>query len=197
VGKFNPSPSVEARMDSFQDSIKKMLWPELRDKDSILGDKVPGTIDRTTARSYLRIARGFVPDNLQKLIPFGQRVFPSVFGDGGIQIGPIPTGTPVDLLANLNILSEDRDPAAWAAHDAKVLELALRLKHDLEALPANATEDDARRVFVNLEQPLMDLSKCPDFVVNRGHYFGTSLFKEEPGLTDQEKNALIEFLKTL
>ena len=43
VGKFNPSPSVEARMDSFQDSIEKMLWPEKRDKDPVLGDKVPGT----------------------------------------------------------------------------------------------------------------------------------------------------------
>jgi hypothetical protein len=197
VGKFNPSPSVEARMDSFQDSIKKMLWPELRQKDSVLGDKIPGTIDRITQRSYLRIARGFVPDNLEKLIPFGQRTLPSVFGEGGIEVGPIPTGTPIDLLANLNLLSEDTDPAARAAHDAKVLDLALRLKHDLEALPANATEDDARKVFANLAQPLMDLSKCPDYIVNRGHYFGTSMLKEEPALTDAEKNALIEFLKTL
>jgi len=52
VGKFNPSPSVESRMQSFQDSIEKMLWPEKRDKDSVLGDKVPGLIDRTTTASY-------------------------------------------------------------------------------------------------------------------------------------------------
>ena len=31
-----------------------------------------------------------------------------------------------------------------------------------------------------LVRPLLELSKCPDFVVNRGHYFGTSVFKEEP-----------------
>ena len=43
---------------------------------------------------------------------------------------------------------------------------------------------------------LLALSKCPDFVVNRGHYFGTSMFKEEPGLSDADKRALIEFLKT-
>ena len=42
VGKFNWEPSVESRMDSFNDSIEKMLWPEKRDKDPILGDKVPG-----------------------------------------------------------------------------------------------------------------------------------------------------------
>ena len=58
-------------------------------------------------------------------------------------------------------------------------------------------DDDARKVFANLVQPLMDLSKCPDYIVNRGHYFGTSMFKDEPGLSDEEKSALIEFLKTL
>ena len=43
----------------------------------------------------------------------------------------------------------------------------------------------------------MDLSKCPDYVVNRGHYFGTDRFGQEPGLVDSDKRALIEFLKTL
>ena len=52
------------------------------------------------------------------------------------------------------------------------------------------------QVFANLADPLLKLSKCPDFVVNRGHYFGTDAFKEEPGLSDQDKRALIEFLKT-
>jgi hypothetical protein len=43
---------------------------------------------------------------------------------------------------------------------------------------------------------LLALSKCKDFVVNRGHYFGTDLSKREPGLSDEDKRALIEFLKT-
>ena len=43
---------------------------------------------------------------------------------------------------------------------------------------------------------MMDLSKCPDYVVNRGHYFGTGEFAEEPGLSDDDKRALIEFIKT-
>ena len=42
LGKFEWSPSVEARMRSFQDSIEKLLWPERRPKDPVLGDKVPG-----------------------------------------------------------------------------------------------------------------------------------------------------------
>jgi hypothetical protein len=35
---------------------------------------------------------------------------------------------------------------------------------------------------------LMSISKCPDYVVNRGHYFGADL-------PDADKEALIEYLK--
>ncbi len=59
-----------------------------------MGDKISGKMDRTTQRSYLRIAPGYVPDNLQ---PTGFR-WPAytsrLFGNGGVQIGPIPTGHP-------------------------------------------------------------------------------------------------------
>ena len=44
---------------------------------------------------------------------------------------------------------------------------------------------------------MLALSKCPDLVINKGHYFGTSLFAEEPGLSDADKRALIAFLKTM
>jgi len=36
---------------------------------------------------------------------------------------------------------------------------------------------------------LLSVSKCPDFIINKGHYFGTNL-------SDEEKDDLIEFLKT-
>ncbi|MDQ2948102.1 MAG: hypothetical protein M3Y27_19565, partial [Acidobacteriota bacterium] len=197
VGKFNPSPSVQARMATFQDSIEKMLWPEKRDKDSLLGDKIPGTIDRTTQTSYLRIPKGYLPDFLQPLVEPGDRFLPSVFDQSGIAIGPIPAGTPVDLLANLQLLSESPDPAQRLDHDGKLLQLLLKMKHDLQSLPANATDDQARKVFANVVDPLFSLSTCPDYVVNRGHYFGTSFAKSgESPLSDRDKNALIEFLKT-
>jgi hypothetical protein len=44
---------------------------------------------------------------------------------------------------------------------------------------------------------MYSLSKCPDFVINKGHYFGTNLFAGEPGLSDVEKRDLIGFLKTM
>ncbi|QNI34973.1 hypothetical protein H7849_13380 [Alloacidobacterium dinghuense] len=196
IGNFNPSPSVAARMTSFQDAIEKLLWPEKRDKDSVLGDKIPGLIDRTTETSYLRIAGGYLPDYLKPLISPGQRYFPAIFGEGGLKLGPIPAGTPVDLLSNIDLLGEPANAEEKRAHEEKVLKLLLRMKHDLDELPGNATDDDARKVFANLVQPMLELNKCPDFIVNRGHYFGTSYFAEEPALSDQDKRALIEFLKT-
>jgi hypothetical protein len=196
LGKFDPSPSVEARMGSFEDAIQKLLWPERREKDPVLGDKVPGVIDRTTDTSYLRVPTGYLPDFLQSLVGFGQRIFPSLFGEGGLEIGPIPKGTPVNLLSNLDLLGEDLDAAGQKDQRKKVFDLLWKMQHDLHRLPRNATDEQARQQFANLVEPMLALSKCPDFVVNRGHYFGTSYFNEEPPLSDDDKWALIEFMKT-
>lgn len=197
VGEFNPSPSVDARLDSFQNSIEQMLWPEKRDKDELLGDKIPGKIDRTTQTTYLRISYGYLPDALQKLRGIG-RFFPWLIDDKDkmIQIGPIPKGTPVGLLTNINPLSESTDPAEQLAHDKQLLDLVVKISGDLEKLPPGATDDQARQVFANVVEQMLSLSKCPDLIVNRGHYFGTSQFTGgEPGLSDDDKRALIAFLK--
>lgn len=190
VGPFNPSPSVAARMTSFNASITQMLWPERRQIDPVLGNRIPGVIDRTTTTSYLRIPAGYLPDFVRRSEAITRLLVPSLFdGQGGLQIGPIPAGTPVDLLANLQLVAETDDPAQRAAHDLKLLRLLVRLVGDLKALPPGATDEQARQVFANLAEPLFALSKCPDYVVNRGHYFGA-------GLSDADKLALIAFLKT-
>jgi hypothetical protein len=209
VGPFDPSPSVDARMRTFQASIEQMLWPEKRAHDSVLGTKIPGVIDRTTARSYLEVARGYLPDALPT--GFLQRLFPWAFGDErdpGLTIGPIPAGTPVDLLANVRLLSEDLSGSQRLDYEKNAALLIPTLLDDLSHLSPNATDAEARATFKNIYHQLLALSKCPDFVVNRGHYFGTSgdpaANKEPsepgldigPGLSDQDKRALIEFLKT-
>jgi hypothetical protein len=102
----------------------------------------------------------------------------------------------VGLLGNLNIISEDTDWGSQLSMTTQVLMAAFRAKRDLAALPADASDETAAKVFAPLAQQLYGLSKCPDYVVNKGHYFGTDLFDEEPGLNDQDKRALIEFLKT-
>jgi hypothetical protein len=196
LGRFDPSPSVEARLGSFQDSIEKLLWPERRDKDAVLGDKVPGTIDRTTAQSFLRVPAGYLPDELAPLLGRLNRHAPWLFGEGGVQIGPIPAGTPVNLLANLELMPDGADLAQRAAHLKRMLPLLHELIRDLKKLDGKGSDEEARRAFAPLVPRLLALSKCPDFVVDRGHYFGTSVFTEEPGLSDEDKRALIEFLKT-
>ncbi len=108
----------------------------------------------------------------------------------------IPKGTPVGLLANLNPLPESKDPALRLEHDKKLLDLVIKIATDLHNLPPGATDDDAKKVLSNLVDPLLELSKCPDFIVNRGHYFGTDKFTGEPGLSEADKQALIAFLKT-
>ena len=197
VGPFAPSPSVDARLSSFQASIEQMLWPERRAKDAVLGDKVPGVIDRTDQQSYLRVPVGYLPDLLRDHIGAFTHLAPQVFNEDGIELGPIPTGTPVGLLANLMLLPESSDPVQRLDHDRRMADLLVKLAGDLQRLPPGATDDEARAVFANLAQPLMALSKCPDLVVNRGHYFGTGHGGQEPALSDADKRALIEFLKTL
>ncbi|MFQ8431471.1 hypothetical protein [Amaricoccus sp. W119] len=51
-------------MRAFEDGIGQVLWPERREKDAELGDKLPCKIDGITARSLLIIPRGFLPDFL-------------------------------------------------------------------------------------------------------------------------------------
>ena len=203
MGSFEWTGFVEDRVSAFEDGVTKMLNPEMRgtgDGYTESGKKTisvvtrsgkthPGSIHVTTEASYLRVASGFLPDFLQPLTGFLSNLLPNVFTSDGIQLGPIPEGTPINLLSNID-LQEKR----------KVLELALKIKKDLKALPPNATNEQATEVFKNLKQPLLDVSKCPDFVVNKGHYFGTEFLPESEGetpLSDEDKAALIEFLKTL
>ncbi|GAC1587796.1 MAG: hypothetical protein NVS3B28_12650 [Candidatus Velthaea sp.] len=202
VGRFDPDPSVAGRMRSFNNSIEQMLWPEKRDRDERLGDKIPGKMDRTTEQSYVRVAVGFLPPFLAKQTNFLSKLFPAVFGasNEGVDMGPIPKGTPVGLLANLRLLSED--PPNAGLPEPGTVDFILTAKADLARLPRNATDEQAEAVFKNLEPKLMKFSKCPDFIVNRGHYFGTGYSEpgavpnDEPGLSDSDKRALIEFLKT-
>ena len=199
VGHFEASPSVEARMRSFNDAIEQLLWPERRAKDERIGGTLgngPSLIDRTTQQSYLRVAAGFLPEPLTGGTKFAHTIFPWLFGEDGIQLGPIPKGTPVNLLADLDLMSDSTDRLARLQHNAQVLSLIIRLKHGLERLPSHPTDAQVEQIFAGVEPELIKFNKCPDFVVNKGHYFGTDMQGEEPGLSDADKRALIEFMKT-
>ncbi|MCO5123385.1 MAG: hypothetical protein M9915_06550 [Rhizobacter sp.] len=210
VGPFDPDPSVASRMKSFDASIEQMLWPEKREHDAKFGEKVPGMIDRTTERSWVTIPVGFVPEALQPLQGWAHRLLPWLVDAGGdITLGPVPKDTPVGLLANLKLRSESDDLSEQVAFVKTMGEFALKLKINLASAPAEASDEELRQHFSSLREPMLALSKCPDLIVNRGHYFGTEQFNRqdgltedeksfgtEPALSDDDKRALIAFLKT-
>jgi hypothetical protein len=182
-------------MRVFQASIEQMLWPERRRKDELftrLGIEGAGVgwIQRTTEDSMIRVPRGYVPDGLRPLLGIGQRLFPMFVRDGEVVIGPIPKGTPVSLFTSLDITGNDLPDAERREQRKKLLQLLKQIKRELK----NESDIFSNR---NIMETMVSMSKCPDLVINKGHYFGTSLFAEEPGLTDDNKRDLIGFLKTM
>jgi hypothetical protein len=195
LGPFDPSPSVESRMRVFNASIEQLLWPERRQTDelftrlNVTGPGV-GIIQRTTEESFIRVPRGYVPDGLGPLVGAGQRLFPMLFRNGEVNIGPIPQGTPVSLLTSMDLTGNDLPPAERRAQQQRMLGLLKQVTRELR----RGTDVFSNR---NVMETLLSLSKCPDLVINKGHYFGTDLFTEEPGLGDADKRDLIAFLKTM
>jgi hypothetical protein len=189
VGHFEESGFVNDRMAAFEDGISQMLWPETRKGNGIPGNdkfefatlsgkKLPGWIDRTTERSYLKVPTGYLPKLLNVFLNDGDE----------LKIGPIPQGTPVNLLSNIDL---EKVP--------QVLALVPHIIHALNDLPAGATDAEATEHFKPLKSELLAVSKCADFIVNKGHYFGTDYLpasEGEPGLSNADKKALIAFLKT-
>jgi hypothetical protein len=53
----------------------------------------------------------------------------------------------------------------------------------------DVSRDEAANEFNQLIPDLLAANKCPDFIEDKGHYFGTDL-------PDTDKRALIEYLKT-
>ncbi|MCC6510918.1 MAG: hypothetical protein IT423_17585 [Pirellulaceae bacterium] len=132
-------PSVAARVAAFETGVERLLWPEKR-----LG---PRGMKMTTRPAFVPdVARDFTLETPLEIRP-GKAIF-------------IPQGTPVNLLANL---------------DVEALQKAL----------AAGGGDLTQLTPVELMQRF---NRCPDFVEDKGHYFGS-------GLSDEDKQALISVLK--
>ena len=168
LGKFTGDPSVSGRLEAFNDAVEKMLWPEKRlDKASIW---------RTSQECHLQLQLAVIPEPLRTLLK------PHVDPDGYFRLGPIPEGTPVNLLANI-------DPET---NPVELLALCLKLKTALLKIKVEKLDSAAAKAVLKTEvaPALLKVSKCPDLIEDRGHYFGRDL-------SDGDKRALIEFVKTL
>jgi cytochrome c5 len=159
LGKFTGDPSVAGRMEAFNDAVEKLLWPGKRlNKASIW---------QTQNECSLHLRKEFVPKTLRGLAG----------PDGYIKIGPVPKGTPVNLIANLEPDFHHVDVFV------KVLEKLIKIK--AEKFSSEAAAEELRK----LVPELIAANKCPDFIEDKGHYFGTDL-------PDNDKRVLIEYLKT-
>jgi hypothetical protein len=211
LGPGNDDPSVEARLKAFDAAMEQLLWPQKREKDSVLGDKGVALIDRMTMRSTITISASYIPKAYAGWQEWAHRLLPNFVSSGGdITIGPFPKGLPVNLLANTRLLPENFNLTGWLDHVDRILALVPDLKHGIELVERGATDEQLMQHYAALSPRLLPLSTCPDFEVNRGHYFGTAEFNqteglteaekafgEEPPLSDEDKRALIAFLKTL
>jgi len=160
LGTFTGDPSVAGRIAAFNDAAEKLLWPQKRLNTN--------SIWRTQEDCTLHLRKEFVPEPLRTLAN----------ADGYVSIGPIPNGTPINLIANL-----EPDPSQLVALTAK-LDHALLTIRTLDLSPEASVKE-----LLTAVPELLAANKCPDFIEDEGHYFGTEL-------PDADKRALIEYLKT-
>ena len=113
-------------------------------------------------------------------------------------LGPLPWNFPVSALANTKLLPDNDEPEMMS-HLFRLVRATPTLMEAFSRMGGTCTPaelaDPGTEVRVEaavrdtgLVDALVGLSKCPDYVVNRGHYFGADL-------PDADKEALIAYLK--
>lgn len=195
-------PCVENRVANFEKSIRRMLSPETRRKDAITSQPVPGYIYRTSAPSCLMVPQKFSPKIVQRWSGLLNRIAPWAVKPGGaVEIGPFPADFPLNALLNTKLLPDNDEDISLLSHGWQLAKAGPALLGTFRALGGQCSAQEladpgvqARATAVmkeyNTVDTLVGLSKCPDYVVNKGHDFGANL-------SDQEKETLIAWLKRL
>jgi hypothetical protein len=164
--------SVDARVRAFQDGIEKMLWIQDRGK----------LIWKTSQKSYINLPLPYLPDVLQDAVKRHPHLIDQK--TQSVKLGPIPEGTPINLIANTNLDPGLAVGVRRAELFAAILDTLARIKKE------NLNDAQVKELMSKELVPrFLAVNKCPDFYVDKGHEFGRSL-----PLAD--KRALIELLKT-
>lgn len=189
LGKHVHGVSVKERMEAFDDAITKLLWPEKRagaagNKDGADGQST--SLWLTTQESWLKVPESYIHSStLRRKLRDHLETDPET-GEKSFAFGPIPKGTPVNLLANTNLeLSGIRK----AGDLASLLIDSVKVMKDIQRQGLTGDAATKRWLESPVVKDLYKLNSCPDFIEDRGHYFGTDL-------PEADKRALIEFLKT-
>jgi hypothetical protein len=161
VGEYNGDPSIAGRMAAYEDGMIKLLWPERR-----LGIR---SVKVTSEDSGL-------PD----LFPVLKNLDPALAAyDFDPALLRVPAGTPLNLLTNIN------------PRDAKAV-LQAYIDGVLDGRPKDQFNQlrtiNAAKGQAALVRKLLEVNTCPDFIEDKGHYYGHQL-------SDEDKRALIEYMK--
>lgn len=189
IGKHVHGISVDQRMEAFNDAIGKLLWPEKRsgaagNKDGADGQST--SLWLTTQESWLKVPESYIDSHaLRHLLRKHLDTDPTT-GAKYFAFGPIPKGTPVNLLSNTNL---ELDGVHKAGDLAGLLLDAVKVMKDIQREGLTGEAATKRWLSSDVVKRLYGLNSCPDFIEDRGHYFGTDL-------PDADKNALIAFIKT-
>lgn len=189
IGKHVHGVSVDERMEAFNDAIAKLLWPEKRggaqgNKDGADGQST--SLWLTTEESWLSVPESYLHTRTLKRLLRDHMVVDPATGEKSFAFGPIPKGTPVNLLANTNLeLSFGRKPGQLA----KLLLDSVKVMKDIKSQGLTGDAATQRWLASPVVKELYKINTCPDFIEDRGHLFGTDL-------PDADKRALIEYLKT-
>ena len=138
-------------------------------------------------KTYLRVPKGYLPDFLQPLVGPLSYAQPWLFSEGGIELGPIPEGH-ADQFAVQHRSRAAGQSAQRASSRRRTI--SRRSLH-------GATDEEARKAFANLVGPSARGQQVPGFRDQPGPLFRHRLFRRGARLSDADKRALIEFLKTL
>ncbi len=178
---------------------RRLPWPSALDKLADVLESwgkwkaVPSIVLLVAALVLLLVSRGANrAGRLERLAGYASLALALVLGLfiyflagglGDLRLGPIPAGTPVDLLANIN-------PDAGTRHLKRTLKTTLNALAEIETRHLQ-DQDKLEVLRTEIAPALLRVSKCPDFVMDKGHYF--PWFRD---LSDDDKEALIELMKT-
>ncbi len=174
LGEETADPSVAGRLKAFDNAVGKLLWLDRR--------KGKETIWRTSRDCQIQLQASRLPDAVVRLLRVKGALEKDGDGPEYFRIGHIPKGTPLNLIANLDPKADPKD-LAELMFQAKRTFAEIRIKN----LQGDAAREEMKK---QIAPALFKASKCPDFVNDHGHNFGTNL-------PDADKLALVEYLKTL
>lgn len=150
VGLYNGDPSVDGRLQAYEDGMEKLLWPARR-------------------RGVKSIKVTSVETSLPDMFPGLQKQLKG-FEDMDLKPLMLPAGTPVNLVMNTRASSV---PALLGAYIKGVLGGRPRTRYKSFV---NRRRDAGMKAMT---AKMLELDSVPDFIEDRGHTFGAELVDED------------------